>query len=57
MEVAYKMSQWHGGKGSRVRPHDGNKYRDNWDKIFKEKKDDNGRVHKGKEKSSTRKKA
>ena len=22
-----KMSQWHGGKGSRVRPHDGDKYR------------------------------
>ncbi len=28
------MSQWHGGKGSRVRPHDADKYRDNWDIIF-----------------------
>lgn len=52
-----KVSQWHGGKGSRVRPHDADKYRDNWDKIFKEKKDGDGRLHKGKRKSPTRKKA
>jgi len=46
------MSQWHGGKGSRVRPHDEDKYRNNWDKIFKEKKD----VYKRTKKKTTRKK-
>ena len=47
------MSQWHGGKGSRVRPHDGDKYRDNWDKIFNKGKKD---VHRRATKKTTRKK-
>lgn len=28
------MSEWHGGKGSKQRPTDQQKYSDNWDKIF-----------------------
>jgi len=30
--------QWHGGKGSKPRPTDQNKYNDNWDAIFGKKK-------------------
>ena len=33
------MSNWHGGKGSKRRPEDKKKIDDNWDKIFKKKKD------------------
>lgn len=33
------MSKWHGGKGSKRRPEDKKKIDDNWDKIFKKKKD------------------
>jgi hypothetical protein len=32
------MSKWHGGKGSKVRPTDKNKYDDNYDRIFGKKK-------------------
>lgn len=28
------MSEWHGGKGSKQRPTDQQKYSDNWDRIF-----------------------
>ena len=28
------MSKWHGGKGSKQRPTDHEKYNDNWDRIF-----------------------
>lgn len=31
------MSKWHGGKGSKQRPTDYNKFADNWDNIFKSK--------------------
>ena len=31
------MSNWHGGKGSKQRPTDSKKYRDNWDAIFNSK--------------------
>ena len=34
-----KGGQWEGGKGSRTRVGDTQKYRDNWDKIFSGKKD------------------
>ena len=30
--------QWHGGKGSKRRKSDENKYADNWDRIFGKKK-------------------
>jgi hypothetical protein len=33
------MSKWHGGKGSQPRPTDNDKYRENFDKIFKKKKE------------------
>lgn len=29
------MSKWHGGKGSKQRPTDHEKFNDNWDRIFK----------------------
>ena len=29
------MSKWHGGKGSKPRPTDKDKFNSNWDKIFK----------------------
>ena len=32
------MSQWHGGKGSRRRNFNEKKYKENWDKIFNNKK-------------------
>ena len=28
------MTKWHGGKGSKQRPTDNNKYRENYDKVF-----------------------
>ena len=31
------MSKWHGGKGSKQRPTDYEKYNDNWDRIFNNK--------------------
>ena len=34
------MSQWHGGKGSRRRNTNEKKYKENWDKIFNNKKKD-----------------
>ena len=36
------MSQWHGGKGSSARPFsvDRKKFEDNWDRIFKNKKEE-----------------
>lgn len=33
------MSEWHGGKGSGRRKEDASKVRDNWDLIFKPKKE------------------
>tara|TARA_R110000744_G_scaffold199404_1_gene318637 strand:- start:66 stop:266 length:201 start_codon:yes stop_codon:yes gene_type:complete len=33
------MAQWHGGKGSSQRKVDKKKYNDNWDRIFKQKAD------------------
>ena len=33
------MTKWHGGKGSDRRPEDKKKIDDNWDKIFKKKKE------------------
>ena len=33
-----KNSQWHGGKGSKPRPTDIDKFNENFDKIFKNKK-------------------
>ena len=32
------MNQWHGGKGSRRRNPNEKKYKENWDRIFKNKK-------------------
>ena len=32
------MSQWHGGKGSRRRNSNEKKYKENWDRIFNNKK-------------------
>lgn len=32
------MSKWHGGKGSKARPYDKDKFNDNWDRIFKTEK-------------------
>jgi len=32
--------QWHGGKGSKTRPTDRDKYNDNWDRIFNKGKKD-----------------
>lgn len=32
------MSKWHGGKGSKQRPTDHEKYNDNWDRIFNKNK-------------------
>ena len=32
------MSNWHGGKGSRQRPTDKQKFNQNWDTIFGKKK-------------------
>ena len=34
-----KMSNWHGGKGSKQRPYDKEKFNDSWDRIFKTEKD------------------
>jgi len=31
------MSKWHGGKGSKQRPTDQQKFNDNYDRIFKKK--------------------
>ena len=36
------MSKWHGGKGSKQRPTDQQKYSDNWDRIFA---NTTGKVH------------
>lgn len=36
------MSSWHGGKGSKQRPTDKQKFADNWDKIFGKKDIDMG---------------
>ena len=36
------MSKWHGGKGSKKRSTDQVKYNDNWDRIFRGKKDEHG---------------
>ena len=33
-----KNRQWHGGKGSRPRPVDRDKFNENFDRIFKSKK-------------------
>ena len=33
-----KNRQWHGGKGSRQRPTDRDKFNTNFDKIFKDRK-------------------
>jgi hypothetical protein len=33
------MSKWHGGKGSKQRPTDKEKFDKNWDKIFGSKQD------------------
>ena len=33
------MTKWHGGKGSDRRPEGKKKIDDNWDKIFKKKKE------------------
>jgi hypothetical protein len=33
------MSNWHGGKGSKQRPFDRQKFSDNWDAIFKKTPD------------------
>lgn len=33
------MSKWHGGKGSRTRPTDHNKFADNYDRIFRKKRE------------------
>lgn len=33
------MTKWHGGKGSLARKVDNQKFKDNWDAIFKNKKD------------------
>ena len=32
------MSQWHGGKGSKRRNSNEKKYKENWDRIFNNKK-------------------
>lgn len=32
--------KWHGGKGSKPRPTDLQKYADNWEKIFGKKKEE-----------------
>ena len=36
--IMMKNSQWHGGKGSKPRPTDIDKFNENFDKIFKNKK-------------------
>ena len=36
------MSKWHGGKGSKQRPTDLQKYSDNWERIFAKT---TGKVH------------
>jgi hypothetical protein len=33
-------NKWHGGKGSTTRPTDVDKYNENWDRIFGDKKKD-----------------
>lgn len=43
-KVEKGKGQWHGGKGSVQKPTDQDKYADNWDRIFgnkKKEKDDN----------------
>ena len=43
-KVEKSKGQWHGGKGSAQKPTDQDKYADNWDRIFgnkKKEKDDN----------------
>jgi len=35
-----KMNEWHGGKGSRDRTKDRDKFNENFDNIFKQKKPD-----------------
>ena len=34
------MSKWHGGKGSKQRPTDRDKYNENYDRIFGKKEED-----------------
>ena len=31
------MNQWHGGKGSKTRPYDKDKFNESFDRIFKQK--------------------
>jgi hypothetical protein len=45
------QSSWHGGKGSRYRQTDAEKFSDNWDKIFGTKKQKT--VEKNESKSQT----
>lgn len=37
-KVEKSKGQWHGGKGSVQKPTDQDKYADNWEKIFGNKK-------------------
>tara|TARA_R110000796_G_scaffold62416_1_gene143938 strand:- start:177 stop:353 length:177 start_codon:yes stop_codon:yes gene_type:complete len=49
------MANWHGGKGSRRRPEDTDKIKNNWDKIFKKKPQISGLAERLLERSLQRK--
>ena len=38
-DIGKSKGQWHGGKGSVQKPTDQDKYAENWEKIFGNKKD------------------
>ncbi len=50
------MTKWHGGKGSSVKPYDKEKFNENFDKIFgNKKKGDKKDANKTKGKSKSKK--